>query len=438
MKKRWDEKRKAFSVVLLAILFIICGVGGAFIEGLWGHRLRPRPPQTLTSDFPAIHIYTRNAAPVRDRVTWVNATFHVRNADEEMTFESQGGRIRGRGNASWSMSNKTPYRIRFDSPRTMIGTEHAARDWVLIPNMSDKSLLRNYAAYYLGRQLDGMDFSPIAKIVDVYFNGIYMGVYQLSDQVQAGEGRVNVVWDEDPDVSEFLFERCFRVRSEGVQNVDWIDVNGEPIGINDSRARIPGHIESLRNFLIHADNIIMGGDWKKIQEVVHIESAIDFYIVQELFLNMDVAHTSVRMQARNINGTRKLVFGPVWDFDAAAGNIYRHGLDQPTGMFANHANRWLRGLNNVSEFKTLAARRFHEVAHYEVQQMIDVTLEKAMTYKSSFNRNFEVWPIWGMRFVDHGTRVIRSIHSHIGQVEHLTNWFESRRDWMYNYFKNYV
>ena len=49
--------------------------------------------------------------------------------------------IKGRGNSSWGQPKK-PYRLKFDEKIALLG-EHKDKSWVLIPNYSDKSMLRN-------------------------------------------------------------------------------------------------------------------------------------------------------------------------------------------------------------------------------------------------------------------------------------------------------
>ena len=93
-----------------------------------------------------------------------------------------GAQARGRGNSTWVMSDKQPLRIRFDTARPMFGSNYAARDWTLIANASDHTLMRHYSAYFLGSLLDGLDFSPTGQFLHLYMDGEYRGVYMLRDR----------------------------------------------------------------------------------------------------------------------------------------------------------------------------------------------------------------------------------------------------------------
>ena len=100
--------------------------------------------------------------------------------------------IRGRGNSTWRKSEKKPYRLKFHAPQRLLGPGFAnARDWTLLANHGDKTLIRNALTYELGRFV-GLPFCPAYLFVDLFVNGQYLGIYQVSDQVEAGKGRVAV------------------------------------------------------------------------------------------------------------------------------------------------------------------------------------------------------------------------------------------------------
>ena len=55
--------------------------------------------------------------------------------------------IRGRGNSSWEYPKK-PYKIKFDSRTSLLGMAKA-KDYVLLAEYNDKSLIRNYMAHFM-------------------------------------------------------------------------------------------------------------------------------------------------------------------------------------------------------------------------------------------------------------------------------------------------
>ena len=59
------------------------------------------------------------------------------------------GRIKGRGNTTWGMPKK-PWRIKLDE-KTHAFSRWGNKDWILLANYSDKTLLRNIMAMEISR-----------------------------------------------------------------------------------------------------------------------------------------------------------------------------------------------------------------------------------------------------------------------------------------------
>ena len=98
-------------------------------------------------------------------------------------------KIKGRGNSTWGLPKK-PYKIKFET-KTSLLDEPADKEWVLLANYYDKTLVRNEIAFYMGR-MSNLDYTPSSNFVNVYINEKYNGIYQLSDQLKISVNRVNV------------------------------------------------------------------------------------------------------------------------------------------------------------------------------------------------------------------------------------------------------
>ncbi len=109
----------------------------------------------------------------------------------EVNVDDAKTQIRGRGNSSWNLFHKKPFRMKFNKSTKVLGSTAKGKKWTMINNQSDKTLIRNNVAFEMGRRL-GMEFVPQASMVDLIFNGQYMGTYQLSDQIDVRPGRVDV------------------------------------------------------------------------------------------------------------------------------------------------------------------------------------------------------------------------------------------------------
>jgi len=328
----------------------------------------------------------------------------------------------------------------------MMGTEHEARYWLLLANHFDPSLMRNHAAFHLSSQLV-FQFTPISYFVHLYVNGEYMGVYELTEERDAGPGRNEVTFDPDPTLSEYIIEMSWHpIRHGGVAGVDFF-MAGESLserysGRRAYRMRYPhrddcnGHFAFAQQFIDHVSRVILSEDWETIQTLIDIPSFIDFYILQELLNNADVFRLSVFMTMQREGAGHRLFMGPVWDFDQSSGtttgtadpryrSIIRHGRD----------HYWLRTLMQMPEFFDLAAARWEEVKDTAIPQTIAHIQSMAITYQYDFDQNFERHPIfeenpswsWVNPYIWEHT-------SFMAQIEFLVNYLEERARWMDDQF----
>ena len=131
---------------------------------------------------PVISIYTDGEADIASRDEYIGCTVSVSNTDKVLEFDGREAEIRGRGNATWSLETmeKKSYRIRFERKVNLLAVGGgSAKNWVLLANHCDQSLLRNWAAFRLGGLLDGIEYCSSSMLVDVYINGDYAVTYLL-------------------------------------------------------------------------------------------------------------------------------------------------------------------------------------------------------------------------------------------------------------------
>ena len=105
--------------------------------------------------------------------------------------------IKVRGNSTANPTNgKKAYRLKFPKKHKhdLLGLGYEKRNWALLANVFDHSMIRNALSYHLEKEV-GLDFCPGYKFVDLVINGNYRGTYQICDHVETGTNRVDV--DED-------------------------------------------------------------------------------------------------------------------------------------------------------------------------------------------------------------------------------------------------
>ena len=122
---------------------------------------------------------------IDSKENYVQATMTIKEKGKEPSKLST--RIRGRGNATWTYPKK-PYRLKLDEKSPLLGmNEH--KDWVLLANYCDKSLLRTGISFKLS-ELMGFAWTPDSRFVELVLNDEYMGNYQLVEQIKRDKNKM--------------------------------------------------------------------------------------------------------------------------------------------------------------------------------------------------------------------------------------------------------
>ena len=142
---------------------------------------------------PVIRLDTRNKAPITSREHWRAGMICVEDSSVELDML-----VRGRGNTTWTLSDKKPFRVKLDDPYPLLGL-HSSKHFVLLSEATTPfSMLAAIAAFELSRRLD-MPFTPEAKPVELVINGEYNGLYLLTEQVRVEPARIDVKrWSRHP------------------------------------------------------------------------------------------------------------------------------------------------------------------------------------------------------------------------------------------------
>lgn len=154
---------------------------------------------------PTISIKTDNGQDIQGNRTsaeYYACKVSVSDCDEEYAMTDVTARVKVRGNYSADYSKK-PYKIKFGSKQVMLGVNEnlKAKEWVLLADYKDRSLLRNPTVHYLADEMLGEDgyYCTDSRFVEVNVNGTYKGLYLLVEQQEVREERVNVAELADPE-----------------------------------------------------------------------------------------------------------------------------------------------------------------------------------------------------------------------------------------------
>ncbi len=221
-------------------------------------------------------------------------------------------KMRGRGHSTWKRPKK-PFQIKFDQKKSLFGMKEA-KTWNLLTNTWDGSLSRNAMWFNLANYMD-MEYTPEFKPVDLYINHKYKGSYLLTSKVEVKENRVEI-GDND-----FLIEI-----SNHPGDYDFISKNGFQYKVDNPDAS-EANIQNIKEYIDHIETMIFDPSVsiEELEKYIDIDSAIQFYFIQEVSLNYDVLRGSNYFYMQD----GKLHFGPIWDMDNTMNRSYNYAkLDE--------------------------------------------------------------------------------------------------------------
>lgn len=276
--------------------------------------------------------------------------------------------IRGRGNSTWSCDKK-PYKIKLSKKADLFGMGKN-KHWVLLANRYDNSLLRNKATYWLGKEL-GMPFTPECVFVDVVMNGVYCGSYYLSEQVRVGSSRVDIDDLEDNEETMHATEEPLITGGYLLSMFPYGDeekLSFQTTRENEFLIESPSfedykndaQYNYIKNYVQKTEDAIYGDNFRTADgvpygDLMDIDSAIDYYWIQEISMNGDAFLSTSTYLYKLRNG--KLYWGPLWDFDFVAWGDTDYSEEPDVYGFVQKENTWFARLFEDKAFaEKLAAR----------------------------------------------------------------------------------
>jgi hypothetical protein len=363
--------------------------------------------------------------------TYVDATITVEgeiNGMSEVQHVADGARIRGRGNST-QMFPKKPYRINFKVDTSIFGMP-AARNYVLLAEYSDKSLMRNVVTHKLSSRLSHIEYTLETRYVDVYMNDEYQGLYVLTEQVELHENKL--FFESIPGIYDtgFLIELDQRFYEQNqVAGFNWVNVRGIPYEIkspdSDDEAFDTSHHDYIFEYLIATENALI--DQEGYEDLIDIDNWIDFFIIQELSKNVDVGWSSIFMYKEKDG---KLKFGPLWDFDLAYGNAdyIDYGTENWYGM-RQYKNRFFMLMMQIPSVRNLYRLRLMEIAELYIPDILDAIPVIAESIRTDANENFMKWNILGT-YVWPNPIEVQQANSFTAQTYVLRNYIDNRLAWL--------
>lgn len=392
----------------------------------------------INTELPVLHMKPDYLINSKDN--YVQTYIELYDKTPESTGEgwwdsAEKGKIemRGRGNSTWGLPKK-PFRMKFTEKFSPIGLNHAKeKSWVILAQDMDKSLLRTHLAFEYSRILfnpsenyhheKAVLFTPCSKFINVYLtgqyydsstgrtrtmDGEYLGVYQMSDQVQRADGRIAVDKLKASDGAD-----PEKITGGYVLEADLHEGNHYTNKGIKFTYKYPedddydqAQYNYISNYLNEAEAALYGSNYKDPEngwrKYFDEKTLADFIIIKEFVGDLD-GYTSTYIYKRR--GCEKIFFGPIWDCDKGWNNDKRvpHYEYQPLQSLMIYAgfwmppyvsNDWFQRLWTDETFRAFVAKRWADKKE-ELKAVTDKVLtEVPENMAKAIEANFDVWPFY--------------------------------------------
>ena len=297
---------------------------------------------TVSENLKAVHEDKDYRAP--GEILIVNSEGH-----QEINETLKG--FKGHGNTTWQRDKK-PYQIKLKNNRNLFGMG-SGKNWILLANAMDSSEIRNSVAYELARRAGMYDVTDL-EWVELYIDGAYRGLYQLSEKVEIAENRVDITdleslngianagslepmqekKEEISDVAErvsfefdgepsditggYLIEHNYDSKYES-GTARFITEAGEKYILRSPAFASEKEVNYIAGLFEELDTRALRSD-DSIEEIADLESFAIKYTFEELVKNDGAGVTSSYFYKDRDSVDPLIYAGPVWDYDKALGN----------------------------------------------------------------------------------------------------------------------
>ncbi len=382
---------------------------------------------------PVLYITTDSGQDIDSKEHYVGCTIRLdgRQVYDDYETPSNGSdSIRGRGNSTWLWYPKKPYKIKLGQRTSLCGIGKGKK-YVLLANYRDPSRMMNAVVFDMAAYM-GLPYTNSNRFVEVYVNDDYVGVYQLTEQIEHGENRVaidaaggillSLDYDDGPDLSPDSGDNfCSEIFSS---SYSWW---GLPVCVKYPKEPTAQQLADIKAEFTRLEQAIDAKNYTALKGMCDVQSMMDFLIIQELTRNVELVTPRSMYLFRDAD--QKWRFGPVWDFDGGFGydwgerhNYFttqswmmgpRGSLDIPDffdKMFGNTAF--------LNDYRT----RWNEIGEEALEYALDKMECRLDTLAEALDRDEATWQIG------------RDWHE---ECDRMADWLRTRADKYTNYLKEF-
>ncbi|MFP5470158.1 MAG: CotH kinase family protein [Bacteroidia bacterium] len=343
----------------------------------------------------------------------INTPFPITNKEKtESTVtindKSFQAKIKIRGKTSQSFPKKQ-FTLEFEAPNKFISNK---TDAVLNGTFSDRSLIRNAFAYQLSSKI-GLR-APKTSFYNVSINNVYEGIYALMDKPTPSE-KFNLIKIDD--------KVTFGTKNESIKEEGMKQIHYEVLSLNDDYSADKRIIDDMEHLC----------STNKIDSIIDVSSFAKYFIINELTKNIDAYRKSIYLTHDLEN--KKLIAGPVWDYDLSLGLPNFNDGFNPEGFVYDYEPMkpwmafWWNELMNNPIFKKELVYEYRQLRKKELsnQEILSFVDSLYTLVQKDAELNFKRWDVletkdfWPNYYTPNFYK---------NEIEYIKEWLLKRLDWL--------
>ncbi|MDR0697764.1 MAG: CotH kinase family protein [Tannerella sp.] len=369
----------------------------------------------IDTGLPVVLIETVTQKRIFSKEEYVDASMTIKYKGD--TLHHNAIQIRGRGNATWFNYPKKPFKIKLYEKADLLGMG-AEKDWVALANYGDKTLMRTAFALKLSERMN-FPWTPKYRFVEVFFNGEYIGNYNLTEHIEQGKNRINV------PSRGYIIERDDYYREEpvwfesAVRRYGWSFKNPDTDDITEQE------VEYIRKYIDDFETALASSSFsdpdKGFKQYIDMYSFARWFVFQQILANID---TNFYLLKDDTGDNSKLTMGPVWDFEWTTGiGWYEGARPRPADYWVlNGGGFYFDRMLQDADFKALVKSVWAEYKSTATEMLDYFEVLRQELYESQ-KLNFQRWDILDQRI-------------HVGGIP--LGSFDKEVDCDIQFFKNHI
>lgn len=444
-------------IILFVLLF--GAAAGAYVYRSWRvHKqdalnARRILPDSLTvkidsTNLPIVFVNTQGHDIERDKYvtayvkmidngTGMNFGDTIEHVRQQVNFEGCM-EIKYRGFTSYWGANKRSYTIRAvdmqkggKAKKSKLLGMRKGKKWALRAGYYDRSMIRDALTFELARPY--MDFVPQTRFCEMVIDGVYHGIYCLSELVTADRLKLEKPGDDEVGVSGgYLLEIDNHHKNAALYLSKYWDFCVLPeypdadklSSVQQSYVRV--YLQRIEHALQTNDSSVFACD-------IDMLSMVDYQLASEFSHNGDAYVFSTFMYKHRDDKGARLRFS-LWDFDLGYGNYAMKGTSDTDTWMYEKKGYWWREAMKIPTYADCVKKRWKQYRNeaYSDEHVVQVvdSLANVLTAGGAEQRNTVAWDWWNFKW-NSDTRPQKYMSSsYEDEINYLKEWISRRLQWM--------